>query len=296
MESQRGMKVLVTGGTGFIGSHVVEALHAGGYQPIVMTRQQQKDSKDGILYVLGDLMDYEVVEETIARCDGIIHLAGILGTTESISLPELFVRTNVLGSLNVFDACRSFKKPCIYVSVGNVDDNNMYAITKHTAERLALMYNKEHGTEIVPVRVYNVYGERQKAEPIKKLIPSAVEAALRNEPITIFGGGSQQNDFVYVKDVAANLLKALDLQEFAPQNVYELGTCIATPVKLVAETIIRLANSQSQVVVKGDRRAGENTGLLIAKREKLIDSKFDFTPLETGLEQTIGYSRERMKQ
>ena len=284
------MKILVTGGTGFIGSHVVDALLAAGHSPIVLTRHDETSDHDlGPVYVLGDVTDYQVVSEAVARSEGVIHLAGSLGTVESLSQPGQFAETNILGSLNVFDACRFYKKRCVYGGVGNPQDQNAYAITKHTAERFALMYNKEHRTRIMPVRIFNVYGEGQKSEP-KKLIPTAIKAALAGEPITVFGDGSQRNDFVYVKDVAANLIEALLGDSHEPGKVYELGTGVATPVKEAVDLIVEIAHSESQVSVKHTRRPGEDAAVLVALRENWIDPDYSFTSLKTGLSRTIAHA------
>jgi nucleoside-diphosphate-sugar epimerase len=291
------MRILVTGGTGFIGSHVVEALQAAGHEPIVLCRTPAAAAEAAWpgawpITILGDVTDYQVVSEAVARSEGVVHLAGVLGTVESLSQPGRSVEVNVLGSLNVFDACRFYKKRCVYAGVGNGEDNNPYAISKHTAERFALMYNKEHRTRIAAVRVFNVYGERQKAEPIKKLIPTAIRAALAGEPIMVHGGGTQRNDFVYVRDVAANLVHALFHEGFDPLKTYELGSGVATSISEVVRLIVQLTKSESQVIVKPDRRPGENTALLVAKKEEWIDPAYRFTALADGLERTIAAAEQ----
>ncbi len=295
------MKILVTGGTGFIGSHVVEALQAAGHEPMVLCRSQAAAHPGDFeplwpagqpITILGDVTDYQVVSEAVARSEGVIHLAGVLGTVESLSQPGRSVEVNVIGSLNVFDACRFYKKHCVYAGVGNAEDNNPYAISKHTAERFALMYNKEHRTRIAAVRIFNVYGERQKAEPVKKLIPTAIRAALAGEPIVVHGGGTQQNDFVYVRDVAANLVNALFHEGLDPLKTYELGSGVATPIAEVVRLIVELTKSESQVIVKPDRRPGENTALLVAKKENWIDPTYHFTSLTDGLQRTVAAAEQ----
>lgn len=286
------MKILVTGGTGFIGSHVVEALQHAGHEPMVLSRTEPAWSRTEPITVLGDVTDYQVVSEAVARSEGVIHLAGVLGTVESLTQPGPAVEVNILGSLNVFDACRFYKKRCVYAGVGNPEDNNPYAISKHTAERFALMYNKEHRTRIAAVRIFNVYGERQKAEPVKKLIPTAIRAALAHEPIIVHGGGTQRNDFVYVRDVAANLIHALFNERLDPLKTYDLGSGVATPIGDVVRLIVDLTKSQSQVIVHPERRPGENTKLLVASKENWLDPAYRFTPLADGLERTLVAAEE----
>ncbi len=285
------MKVLVTGGSGFIGSHVVDVLQSAGHSPVIMGRKVPAEVPKGATFALADIVNYEAVAEAVSKSAAVIHLAGLLGTTESIRMPEAFVQTNVIGSINVFDACRFFKKPCIYGGIGNVDDNNMYAISKYTAERFALMYNKEHQTRIFPVRIFNVYGERQKTGPVKKLVPSGIVAALEGKSITVFGDGQQQNDFIYVKDVAQILVKSLSMAHFEPQTVWQAGTGRGTAILDVVKSIVKLAGSKSEIVTTGQARPGENTRLLVAERDKFLFPDQQFTALEAGLKQTIDYFR-----
>jgi UDP-glucose 4-epimerase len=285
------MNVLVTGATGFIGSHVVEALREAGHSQVIMGRREMEKVPKGALFALADIVDYEAIAEAVSKADAVIHLAGLLGTTESIQMPEAFVQTNVFGSINVFDACRFFAKPCIYGGIGNIDDNNMYAISKYTAERLALMYNKEHRTRILPVRIFNVYGERQKTGPVRKLVPSAIVAAIEDQPITVYGDGQQQNDFIYVKDVARILVKALETEQFDPLAVWQLGTGLGTPILDVVKSIVRLSDSKSEIKLTGQARPGENTRVLVADRAGFIIPDYPFTPLDAGLRPTIEYFR-----
>lgn len=281
------MKVLVTGGTGFIGSHVVEALKEAGHSLTILGRRVVEPTEPDALFALANIMDYEAVAEAVSKSDAVIHLAGLVGTEQSLRTPEAFVETNVIGSINVFDACRFFDKPCVYASVGNTDEQNIYAISKYTAERLALMYNKEHKTRVLVVRLFNTYGERQHARPVRKLVPSAVTAALRDKPITIFGDGQQRNDFIYVKDVARILVQALENEELDPNTIWHLGTGVSTSVLDIVKLIIQTAGSSSEIILSGSARPGESLSTLVADRGRFIVPDYPFTPLEVGLQSTI---------
>ena len=285
------MKVLVTGGTGFIGSHVVEALAEAGFSRIVLGRRASKHSDPNVVFALADIVDYEAVAEAVSKSNAVIHLAGLLGTEESLRKPEDFVNANVIGSINVFDACRHFNKPCVFTSVGNADEQSVYAISKSVAERLALMYNKEHNSRILIVRLFNTYGERKNPEQSRKLVPSTVAAALRNAPITIFGDGQQRNDYIYVKDVARILVKALKNERLDLQKVWHLGTGSSTSVLDTVNLIVRLAGSKSEIIISGRPRSGETISTVVADRAKLIDPHYQFTSLEAGLRSTIDYFR-----
>ncbi|GAI46733.1 unnamed protein product, partial [marine sediment metagenome] len=147
-------------------------------------------------------LDNDSVIEAVGHSDGVIHLAGILGTAEMMENPIEPIDVNIIGSLNVYEACRMHKKRAVYISVGHYWMNNPYAITKYADERFALMYNKERNTKITIVRAYNIYGPRQKMKPVRKIIPNFIVPALQNKDITVYGGGNQVVDMIFVEDAA----------------------------------------------------------------------------------------------
>ena len=189
------MKILVTG-AGFIGSHVVDRLLELGHEVSILDRypKQREEWGDKVRVFLGDIRDREVVMEAVYQHDGVLNLAGILGTMETVDNPHPSVDTNIHGALNIFEGCRPNTMhregvKGVQIAVGNHFMNNTYSITKTTAERFALMFNKEHKTKIAVVRALNAYGEYQKHKPIRKITPNFVVRALRGEPIEIFGDG-----------------------------------------------------------------------------------------------------------
>ena len=284
------MKILVTGGNGFIGAHVVEALGKAGHASVVLGRRDVGEMPPGAVFALADIRDYESVAESVSKVDGVIHLAAMVGSERSIRMPEAFVETNVLGAINVFDACRFFKKPCLYASVGNVADPNLYAISKATAERLALMYNKEHGTRIIVARIFNTYGEGQRSGVVDRLVPSAVHSALQGKPIRVFGDGKQMDDFIYVKDVARIIASTVGNDRLDPLNVWHIGTGTCSRVIDVVEMILRLTGSKSEIVFLGQERPGDGARVLGADPGKFIVPDFAFTPLEVGLKSLIAHA------
>jgi nucleoside-diphosphate-sugar epimerase len=293
------MKILVTGGNGFIGSHVVDNLLKKGHKVTIFTRHKEISSlwDKKVSCYLGDVKDAEAVNDAVSHHDGVINLAGILGTAETVSTPIESIEVNILGAINVFEAIKKHKIPSVQITVGNYTWHNTYAITKYSSERFAHMYNNEFKTKISVVRGLNVYGERQKHYPIRKVVPNFVLPALKNEPIVIFGDGQQLLDLIYAKDVAEIIARSLLLEHNHHQDVFEAGSGLLGTVTSLAETIIRLSGSKSEIkyvpmrfgepvrsITRGDPSTLEPLGF----RDR------DFTPLEVGLKKTIDWYKKNL--
>lgn len=290
-------KILVTGGSGFIGGHVVDNLLSRGHGVIIFDRYRSYKERKDVEYQYGDVKDWEALSEAIYRCDGVIQLAGILGTQETVRNPKPAVETNILGNLNMFEACNLYGKRGVYITVGNYWMNNPYSITKNTAERFALMYNKERGTKIAIVRGFNAYGPRQKDKPVRKITPNFILPALRNEDILIYGTGEQRMDMIYVSDLSDILVKALVMDHGYYNDVFEGGTGIAPTVNEIAQKVIELSNSKSQLK-HTKMRPGEDEKSVVKASEtglKVLNDYLgisNFVSLEEGLKNTIEYYRE----
>lgn len=289
-------KVLITG-FGFIGSHIVEELNSRGIQAVVFDRYRHHakylEPAAPYDFILGDIRDRNAVSEAVGMCDGAINLAGILGTSETVDNPFPSVEVNVFGGLNFLEACRQHKKRGVQIAVGNHFMNNTYAITKTTTERLALMYNKEHGTQIAVVRGLNAYGERQKHKPVRKITPNFVCSALRGEPIKIFGSGNSIMDMVYVKDLAKILVEALLNPNTRYDVIYSAGTGVRTTVNDIAETVNRLTNNPSPVTHVPMRAGEEIDSVVLGDPSTLKELGITgLVQLEEGMKKTIDWYRE----
>jgi UDP-glucose 4-epimerase len=254
--------------------------------------------------VLGDMRDAVAMTEAVAHADGVIHLAGVLGTQETISNPRPAAETNILGGLNVFEACAQYNVPLVNIAVGNYWMNNTYSITKNTMERFAAMMNKYRNTRISIVRALNAYGPRQVAaapygpSKVRKIMPSFVCRALAGEPIEIYGDGEQVMDMIYVADVARVLVAALVEAEQGKLVSVEAGSGNPTTVNDIAEVVI------SEVAeVTGKRvevthipmRPGEDANSIVlgdpGTLAPLGMDGTDFIPLQTGVARTVAYFR-----
>ena len=281
------MKVLVTGGAGFIGSVVCQRLLQETIEPVVFDRRNRAHH---LSVELGDVRDYASVREAVGRCDGVIHLAAILGTQETMDDPWAVVDVNVNGALNVFKACATHKRRCVYITVGNHWMQNPYAISKTTAERFAWMYNKEHGTQIAVVRAMNAYGPGQKAAPVRKIIPNFVQPALRDEVLQVYGDGSQIMDMLYVYDLADILVRALTVDHGNFETCFSAGTGRRTTVQEIAELVTILVGRGC--IQNVPMRPGEPPGSVVLGDPETLRPLYGgevppLTQLEEGLKRTI---------
>ena len=303
------MKVMVTGASGFIGGHVVDRLLAVGHEVIAFDRLHKGEVlRDGVYRFLGDTRDATAVDEAVAVSDGVIHLAGVLGTSETIDNPTPAVETNIRGSLNVFQAVRAYRKRAAYITVGNYWFANTYSITKTTAEQLAWMFNNEHGTEIAVVRALNAYGPRQKIGPVRNIMPNFIVPALKGEPITIYGDGEQVMDVIHVRDVADILVRALiedhGQYRYKPERgidnlvKFEAGTGRATTVNEIAQMVIDAVGMG--MVEHVPMRGGEPERSVVLGDPKTLAplniEPYDLIPLEKGIAETVKWYADNLVQ
>lgn len=304
------MRVLVTGGAGFIGTAVCAELRSRGHEPVIFGRTQRPDTES----VLGDVRDATAVTEAVAHVDACIHLAGVLGTSETIWNPRPAAETNILGGINVLEACSQYNTPLVNIAVGNHFENSPYAITKTTIERFTKMYASYRDLPVCSVRAFNAYGPGQSvAQPygssrVRKIIPSFISRALHGEPIQVYGDGSQVMDMIYVTDVAKCLVTALEaLTARYERNssftgwVFEAGTGRRTTVKEIAVAVREEVQLQAGIRVPVEHlpmRSGETPGSEVRADPDvvcLLADPDDFILLQDGLVRTVSYYRELFK-
>lgn len=305
------MKVAVTGGAGFIGGHVVDELLRRGHTPVIFDHRRDRAHAvpdNPALYVpvmLGDTRDEVQVTELAAHVDGIIHLASVLGTQETVANPRPAVMTNVISGMNVFEAAVQYGIPAVNICVGNHGMSNPYSASKTCVESLGHMYVRDRGAKLNQVRVVNAYGPRQlMAAPygvgkVRKIMPAFVARALTGAPIEIYGDGEQVSDCVFVTDVAAALVNAL---EYAAEGkvldrVVEVGPSEHLTVNEVAKIVAQLASAVNDGYESEIRhlpmRPGETPGArIVADNETMFDIGMDpayLKPLSHGVQETLAW-------
>lgn len=281
------MKILVTGSSGFLAGHTIQELHSQGHEVIGLTRHQgypfytPEDAKPDYTYI-GDVKDVEVVDRVVALSEGVINLAGILGTQETVNNPIPSVEVNIIGGLNVLQACKNNKVPMVQIAVGNHFENNSYSISKTTCERFALMYAKEHNVHVNVVRALNAFGERQSDYPVRKITASFIKRTLKDLPIQVYGDGTQLMDMVYVKDVAKILIERLFTKEYG--TLVEAGNGYGIQVKDYAQHIIDYLGKGSIEYLP--MRPGETPKVQVIAKNPYF---FTYTDVYSALDKTIDW-------
>ena len=259
------MRVLITGGAGFIGSHLVE--HFQGKADVRVLDNLRSGYKKNIEnfdvdFQLGDICDRAAVDKAMEGVDYVFHLAAMISVPESMSKIAECIQINNLGMLNVLEsaAAHGVKKLCFSTSAAIYGDNPVvpkietmfpepkspYAITKLDGEYYCKMFTQEGKLQTACLRYFNVFGPRQDPKSAyAAAVPIFIEKALNNEDLTIFGDGEQTRDFVFVKDVvAANAFFAMN----DVTGVHNIAYGGKITINDLASEIIRLTNSKSKII------------------------------------------------
>lgn len=307
------MKILVTGINGFIGSHVAEYLTSlnhtdpGASRPryeITGLDNQRAKFPFAAEYtdVRGDIRDQALVRKLVSEADCVIHMAGILGTSETMDYLEETVSTNIAGSLNVFEAVRDEGKRCVYITVGN-DWLNPYSITKHTSAKLAQMINRWQCGKIVVVRGLNAYGPRQKAYPVRKVFPMFALSALTGAPLKVHDKGNMIIDLVHVRDLARGLVLAALAPEQAGlyEHIMDLGTERKTEVIWLARYILEQVKGlpRDGDILSVQMRLGEPKDSVTLGDVSNSGKYISYTPeipIEEGIPETLRWYADHLAE
>ena len=308
------MRALVTGGAGFIGSHIVEELLRDGYSVRVLDnfssgRRENLESLPGKPEVLeGDLRDAAMVRAAVHDVEVVFHLAAFISVPKSILDPEACFAINVGGTVNLLEASRQagIRKVVISSSAAVYGNTNVfptteetlllplspYAISKQVNELYASLYTRTMGLPVTSLRYFNVYGPRQRLNSdYAAVIPIFMHHMLTDEPITIFGDGKQNRDYIFVKDVAHANLLAAEAKETG--KIFNICTGTETSLLDLLEELSELSPTQPQVRFDvprpGDiyRSAGSPD-----KATKLLGFLAE-TSLTNGLKQTIEWMKNK---
>lgn len=268
------MKFLITGGAGFIGSHLADRLLSEGHQVILLddlstgrlSNVEHLLPRPDCEFVLGSILNADLVDDLMARSDAVYHLAAAVGVKLIVERPLESLMTNIRGSEIVFEKAHKYGRRTLVTSTSEIygkntsdrlaeDDDRIlgsplksrwsYSEAKAIDEILAYTYWREKGLETVIVRLFNTVGPRQTGS-YGMVIPRFVNQAIRNEPVTVFGTGKQTRCFCYVGDVVDGIVKlSHDPEAFG--KVFNLGGSEEITMHALAQMIIEMSGSRSRI-------------------------------------------------
>jgi UDP-glucose 4-epimerase len=290
--SQKGdkMKAFVTGAAGFIGGNLVRKLLEKDYEVIGFDK---KKCSAEIQSVQGDIGSFDL-SEVLENVDIVYHLASLLGTAELFERVVEAERVNVLGTVNLLEAMRKNDvDKIVFTTKPNVWKFNVYTITKENCERYLEMYKSVYGFKTILARPFNIYGPDEMLTEYRKAIPYFIVAALKGEPLEVFGDGEQTLDPIYVDDAVEALFRCGKL---LPEETVEIGSCKPIKVGDLAQRILDLTHSDSHVVHVPMRSGETCTSIICANgnSQRLIG----FSPkvsLEAGLRRTITWYSDHLE-
>lgn len=301
------MKILVTGGAGFIGSHVVDAYLSRGHEVVVVDdlssgRRENLNPKAEFFKL--DIQDEQLAELFVhGHFDVVNHHAAQMDVRKSVADPKFDARVNVLGTLNLLQNCVKHRvKKIIFASTGGAvygeqdyfpaDETHPtwpispYGITKLTCEKYLFFYRTEYGLQYVILRYANVYGPRQNPHGEAGVVAIFTERLLKGEQPIINGDGKQTRDYVFVGDVMQANAIALDFKE---TDIFNIGTGIETDVNTIYKGVNEFTGANKEEF-HGSAKPGEQlrSSLSYSKAEKILGWKPE-TELQDGLKKTVEF-------
>lgn len=318
------MRLLITGGAGFIGSHLAEAyLERGDEVSIIddlstgtIENIQHLKKHPRFDYTIESVRNYPVLAELVDRADVVIHLAAAVGVQLIVESPVRTIETNVRGTEVVLEIANKKKKTVLIASTSEVyglsdrvpfrEDGNVvlgstskgrwsYACSKAIDEFLALAYWREKRLPTIIVRLFNTVGPRQTGQ-YGMVVPRFVKQAIAGRPLTVFGDGSQTRCFCHVQDVIGALMRLVDTPQSIGE-VFNIGSTEEVSILQLAETVKRLASSSSEIVFVPYDEAYEEGFEDMPRRvpdTSKVDALVGFTPtytLENIIRSVIEFQR-----
>jgi len=273
-------RILVTGGAGFIGSHIVDQLLADELEVSVLDNLSsgkkenvaQHLNKKNLHFIKGDVRDTETVKKAVKNVDAVIHEAALVSVTRSVENPFLTNEVNVGGTLNLLKACLDTGvKRFVYASSSSVYGEietlpkketlptrpiSPYAASKLAAENYCKAFYKVYGLETVSLRYFNVYGPRQTYGPYSGVITTFINRLLNDEPPIIYGDGTQTRDFTNVQDVVQASLLSLKSKNVVGEE-FNVATGTPTTINQLAEMLLDITGKTHLRPKHVDPRRGD---------------------------------------
>lgn len=308
------MKLLITGGAGFIGSNLARYAQENGGHEVVVLDDLSTGSRENLAgldvdFIEGSILDDEVIDRAVRGVDSIIHLGAIPSVPRSVKNPVASHHANATGTLNVLEAARTNDVEHVVVaSSSSVYGSNPrlpkseydwtrpmspYAVSKHATEGYAIAYNYSYGLKTLAFRFFNVYGPGQAAgHSYAAVIPQFVDAALAGRPLPVNGDGTQSRDFTFVDSVCAALLESSEKQiaSFDPVNLaFGSNTNLLSLIELLGTELGSKLEVEFHPARIGDVKASQADSTRLSELFPAIKP----WPIENGLARTIEWYKEQ---
>ncbi|MBI2596818.1 UDP-glucose 4-epimerase GalE [Candidatus Daviesbacteria bacterium] len=300
------MKILVTGGAGFIGSHVCDILLEQNHQITVvdnLSHGHKNLLNPAVNFIQADLLDQSKIEDTLHGHDAVIHMASFIEVGESVKKAVEFSENNIVGTVKLLEAMRkaAVKKiifsssACVYgrpkklpITEEDIlgEQENPYGLTKVSMEQFCILYNKLYNFDVSILRYFNPYGPNELHTPETHAIPNFIKAVLEKKSIPLYWKGNQIRDFIYIDDLA--FAHTLPLSQ-SGLHIYNVGTQTGTEVIDVVKKIFEIVGYEVPIEDKGERKG--DVPSLVASSEK-IKQQFGWqakVDLDEGLRKTIEF-------
>lgn len=306
------MNILVTGGAGFIGSHVVRLLVKGGHNVSVLDNLSlgNKESVDkAAKLVVGDISDPQKSKEALAGIDAVIHMAGLIVVPDSVKDPIKYGTVNVLGTIKFMEVMRQVgvkrmifsSSACVYGTPKNlpiteaepIHPDNPYGASKAAIETYMQTYNAVYGFDSIILRYFNPYGPGELHEPETHAIPNFIKSALSGNPIPLYWNGNQTRDFIYIEDLAQAHVDVLGLTGY---QVFNIGTEHGVKVKDVIDKIFKILGYTVPIKDMGSRSGDVDANYASSTKISKAVGWHANVSLEEGLEKTIEFYKNQKNQ
>ena len=267
------MRIIVTGGAGFIGSNIVKLLDQRDYEIVVFDNlstgyKTNLDEFSNIELIVGDIRDRHTLNLAMKGCRIVFHLAASIGNVKSLQNPIEDSEVNVLGTLNVLESARlNGVKKIVYSSSAAIfgepqyqpidekhplEPDSPYGVSKLAGEKHCLCYGRTYDIDVVCLRYFNVYGLNQRYDAYGNVIPIFATLLLQNKPITIYGDGEQTRDFVNVKDVAMANILAAEKEELS--GTFNIGSGVSMTINSLASMMKEIVNKNENTIYAPPRK------------------------------------------
>ena len=267
------MRIIVTGGAGFIGSNIVKLLDQRDYEIVVFDNlstgyKTNLDEFSNIELIVGDIRDRHTLNLAMKGCRIVFHLAASIGNVKSLQNPIEDSEVNVLGTLNVLENSRlNGVKKIVYSSSAAIfgepqyqpidekhptEPDSPYGVSKLAGEKHCLCYGRTYDIDVVCLRYFNVYGVNQRYDAYGNVIPIFATLLLQNKPITIYGDGEQTRDFVNVKDVAMANILAAEKEELS--GTFNIGSGVSMTINSLASMMKEIVNRNVDTIYAPPRK------------------------------------------